>query len=115
MERVAGLQTLNKPYLATSDNINYFTNARFNPKGQLNEKVITNFNNHHDNKVAEFKATESFKFEGCDQLGIILNNNDLSLNEVFDKQKINYHSCLFAVYNKNKLISEFHKNFIKIY
>ena len=28
---VAGLQTINKPYLATADNINYFTNGRFDP------------------------------------------------------------------------------------
>ena len=40
---VAGLHSINKPYLAMSGNINYFTNGKFNPIGQLNEKAKCNY------------------------------------------------------------------------
>lgn len=36
---VAGLQTKGKHYLARAENINKFTEGRFNPTGQLNEKA----------------------------------------------------------------------------
>ncbi len=104
---VAGLQTLNKPYLASSDNISYFTKYRFNPKGQLNEKVISKYQNHHNNKIVKFKQPERLQLKNSDELGIILNKNDLSINEIFDKQELTYHCCLFSTDHENKLIREF--------
>ena len=52
---VAGLQTTNKPYLAKSNNIQYFTNGRFYPKGQLNENVSLSFPNPNQNKTQHLK------------------------------------------------------------
>ena len=106
---VAGLQTINKPYLAKSDNINYFTNYRFNPKGQLNETGITNFQNHHNNEVVKFRGPKRIQLKNNEKVGIILNKNDLSINEIFDKQKISNHCCLFSIDHENSLIREFQK------
>ena len=42
-------------------------------------------------------------------LGLLLNQNDLSFNESFDKQNIQYSCCLYSTKHKNKLIDNFQK------
>ena len=106
---VAGLQTINKPYLAKSNNIQYFTNGRFYPKGQLNENVSLSFPNPNQNKTLTFKEPKKVLFDNNNKLGIILNKNDLSLNQIFDKKKMEYDCCLYLVEHKNKLINIFQK------
>ena len=110
---VAGLQTMNKPYLAMSDNINYFTNGRFNPIGQLNEKVDLNYNEKDSSHVLPFIKPEKFEFKNFDNLGIILNRNDLSLNQIFENRKIAYQCCVYSTEHENKLVNEFNKNIIQ--
>ena len=60
---VAGLQTINKPYLAMSDNIKYFTNDRFNPAGQLNEKVNCNYIEQNGSHALPFVQTDKIEFK----------------------------------------------------
>ena len=110
---VAGFQTINKPYLAMSDNINYFTNGRFNPIGQLNEKVDLNYNEQNSSHVLQFIEPEKFEFKNFDNLGIILNKNDLSLNQIFENKKIAYQCCVYTTEHENKLVNEFNKNIIQ--
>ncbi len=110
---VAGLQTINKPYLAIADNINYFTNGRFNPIGQLNEKVDLNYNEQNSSYVLPFLKHEKNEFKNFDNLGIILNRNDLSLNQIFENKKITYQCCVYSTDHENKLVNEFNKNIIQ--
>ena len=110
---VAGLQTINKPYLAIADNIKYFTNGRFNPIGQLNEKVDLNYNEENSNQVLPFLKPDKVDFKKIDNLGIILNRNDLSLNHVFKNMEITYECCIYSTKNENKLVNEFNKNIIQ--
>ena len=110
---VAGLQTINKPYLAMSNNINYFTNGRFNPIGQLNEKVELNYNEQDSDHVLPFIKPEKFEFKNFDNLGIILNRNDLSLNQIFENKKIAYQCCVYSTEHENKLVNEFNNNIIQ--
>ena len=110
---VAGLQTINKPYLATSDNISYFTNGRFNPSGQLNEQVNLNYTEQTSNHILEFIEPKRVEFRNIDQLGIILNKNDLTLNHIFDNMKIPYDCCIYSIKHENKSINKFNKNIIQ--
>ena len=110
---VAGLQTINKPYLAIADNINYFTNGRFNPIGQLNEKKYLNYNEQNSSQLLPFIKLEKFEFKNFDNLGIILNRNDLSLNKIFENKKIAYQCCVYSTEHENKLVNEFNKNIIQ--
>ena len=71
-----------------SDNINYFTNGRFNPAGQLNEKVNLNYIEQNSSHVLPFIKPDKIEFKNFDNLGIILNRNDLSLNHIFENKKI---------------------------
>ena len=110
---VAGLQTINKPYLAMSDNINYFTNGRFNPINQLNEQVNLNYSDQKTNHTFQFKEPEKIQLNKINNLGIILNKNDLTLNHFFDNKKISYDCCVFFIEHDNRLINEFNKNIIQ--
>ncbi len=110
---VAGLQTINKPYLAKSDNINYFTNGRFNPHDQLNEQAKLNYNHKRNNQSLSFIKPKKFQFRNVNRLGIILNKNDLTLNHIFENKKIAYDCCVYSVEHDNKLINEFNKNIIQ--
>ena len=110
---VAGLQTINKPYVALSDNINYFTNGRFDPTGQLNEKVNLNYIEKNSSHVLPFTKTNKIEFKNFDNLGIILSRNDLSLNHIFDKKQITHECCVYSIEHENKLINEFNKNILQ--
>ena len=108
---VAGLQTIGKPYLANSDNIKTFTNNRFNPKGQLKENIDFDFSNFSNGKANYFNYTVKINFKYQDNIGIVLNNNDLSLDVFLDDLNINYEVCLFKKRalnsRKNILITKF--------
>ena len=110
---VAGLQTINKPYLAMSDNIKYFTNDRFNPAGQLNEKVNCNYIEQNDSHALPFVQPDKIEFKNFDNLGIILNRNDLSLNHIFENMEMTYNCCVYSTEHENKLVNEFNKNIIQ--
>ena len=110
---VAGLQTVNKPYLAISDNINYFTNGRFNPNGQLNEQVNLNYNDKYINNTLQFIKPKRIQYTNIDSLGIILNKNDLTLNHIFEDKQLTYECCVYSIEHANKLINEFNKNIIQ--
>ncbi len=109
---VAGLQTINKPYVAKSDNISYFTNGRFNPNGQLIEKVNLNYAEQNSSNVFPFMRHNKIEFKNFNNLGIILNKNDLSLNHIFDNKKMTYECCVYSTEHETKLVNEFNKNII---
>ena len=110
---VAGLQTINKPYLALSHNINYFTNGRFNPLNQLNEKVNLNYDDQNSNHKLQFIDPEKIQFSNIDKLGIILNKNDLTLNHILDNNQVTYECCVYSIEHENRLINDFNKNIIQ--
>ncbi len=110
---VAGLQTINKPYLAMSDNINYFTNGRFNPAGQLNETINLNYKEQISSHVIPFIKPNKIEFKNFDNLGIILNRNDLSMNHTFENKEITYECCVYTNEHENKVVNEFNKNIIQ--
>ena len=110
---VAGLQTINKPYLAMSNNINHFTNGRFNPNGQLKEQVNLNYTEQNSNHILPFIEPKTVQFRNIDKLGIIINKNDLTLNHIFENKQITYECCIYSIKHENKLIDEFNKNIIQ--
>ena len=110
---VAGLQTINKPYLAMSDNISYFTNGRFNPSNQLNERVNLNFNDQNNNHILQFSEPKKIQFKNIDKLGIILNKNDLTLNHILEDKQLAYDCCVYSIEHQNSMINEFNKNIIE--
>ena len=110
---VAGLQTINKPYLAMSDNINYFTNGRFNPIGQLNENANRNYIEQNSGHALPFVRPKKIEFRNFDNLGIILNRNDLSLNYIFENMEMTYECCVYSTEHENKLVNEFNNNILQ--
>ena len=110
---VAGLQTINKPYLAKSDNIKYFTNGRFNPFNELNEQVSLNYNDKKSNQSLEFIEPKRLQIRNIDKLGIILNKNDLTLNHIFENKKVTYDCCIYFIEHDNNLINSFNKNIVQ--
>ncbi len=107
---VAGLQTIGKPYIARADNIKFFTNKRFNPQNELKENYILNIRNDSNGKPKDFIKYEEKKLRQCENLGIVLNNNDLSLHHRLKENEIVYHCCLLFKQHKNFLINNFQKN-----
>ena len=110
---VAGLQTVNKPYLAKSENIRYFTNGRFNPNNELNEQVNLSYSDQKTNHSLQFIEPKKFQFKYIDKLGVVLNKNDLTLNHIFENNKITYDCCVYSIKHENKMIDEFNKNIIQ--
>ncbi len=106
---VAGLQTIGKPYIARADNIKFFTNGRFDPQNELKENYIFNDQNSTNGKSKEFISYGEKKIKKYDNLGVILNNNDLSLHQLLKEKRINYKCCLFLKKHKTILINNFQK------
>ena len=104
---VAGLQTIGKPYIARAENIKHFTGNRFYPKGQLHEDVTLSSIVSSHQKAIDINFPKENLITETDNLGIILNNNDLTLNQEFIDLNINYHTCLFKLKNGNPLINKF--------
>ena len=104
---VAGLQTIGKPYIARAENIKHFTDNRFYPKGQLNEDITLLPKNTPHEKAIDLNFFKENSITEIDNLGIVLNNNDLTLNQEFIDLNINYHTCLFKLKSGNPLINKF--------
>ena len=104
---VAGIQTIGKPYIARAENIKHFTDNRFYPKGQLNEDITLLPKNTPHEKAIDLNFFKENSITEIDNLGIVLNNNDLTLNQEFIDFNINYHTCLFKLKNGNPLINKF--------
>ena len=104
---VAGLQTIGKPYIARAENIKHFTGNRFYPKGQLHEDVTLSSIVSSHQKAIDINFPKENLITETDNLGIVLNNNDLTLNQEFKDLNINYHTCLFKLKNGNPLINKF--------
>ena len=104
---VAGIQTIGKPYIARAENIKHFTGNRFYPKGQLHEDVTLSSINTSHQKAIDLNFSKESSITKIDNLGIVLNNNDLTLNQEFIDLNINYHTCLFKLKNGNPLINKF--------
>ncbi len=115
---VAGLQTTGKHYLANAENIKKFTNNRYYPEHQLNENELPIEDKKNLNSIV--KSTIPYKEVLIDKidknkLGLILTNNDLSLDEEINKYKItNYEKCIFFEKSqKSKIIKSFEYNIFK--
>ena len=104
---VAGIQTIGKPYIARAENIKHFTDNRFYPKGQLHEDITLSLQNTSHQKAIDLNFSKESSITEIDNLGIVLNNNDLTLNQEFIDFNINYHTCLFKLKNGNPLINKF--------
>ena len=104
---VAGIQTIGKPYIARAENVKEFTKDRFYPKNQLKENLNLNFENLSNGKALQFNGTK-FQLSGNEEnIGLLLNKNDLSINQYFDEKSIKYSSCLYVTKHGKKLIDNF--------
>ena len=106
---VAGLQTIGKPYIARADNIKFFTNDRFYPQNELKENHILNNQNFTNGKAKDFIKSDEKKLIKYENLGIILNNNDLSLHQLLKEKGMVFECCLLSKDHKNILINNFQK------
>ena len=104
---VAGIQTIGKPYIARAENIKHFTDNRFYPRGQLREDITLSQKTTSHQKAIDLNFSKESSITEIDNLGIVLNNNDLTLNQEFIDFNINYHTCLFKLKNGNPLINKF--------
>ena len=108
---VAGLHTINKHYLAKKDNINFFTNFKFNPQDEINEKALPIVNDLLNGEALSFSCNEDKLPNNLKNIGVVLNNNDLSLNLVLDDLNLQYDGCIFINLKKkihtNNLIKSF--------
>ena len=104
---VAGIQTIGKPYIARAENIKHFTDNRFYPRGQLREDITLSPKNTSHQKAIDLTFFKESSITEIDNLGIVLNNNDLTLNQEFIDLNINYHTCLFKLKSGNPLINKF--------
>ena len=109
---VAGIQTIGKPYLAKAENIKYFTADRFYPKEQLIEKVTLPSNMSTNSQAININFPEKVTIFNKGKFGIVLNNNDLTLNQNFIDLGLDHDTCLLKLNNSNSLINEFEKNII---
>ena len=112
---VAGLQTKGKNYLAKSENIKKFTRNRYYPKDQLNEYELPIEDKNNLNSIVKTKIP--YKEILIDKLskknlGLVLTNNDLSLDKVIDSFNIsNYEKCIFYnKINKSKVVQSFNQS-----
>ena len=104
---VAGIQTIGKPYIARAENIKEFTKGKFYPQNQLKNNLNLNFDNSSNGKALHFNG-QKFQFsENEENIGLLLNKNDLSINQYFDNKSIKYSSCLYVTKHGKKLIDDF--------
>ena len=110
---VAGLQTIGKNYIARADNINKFTNFKFNPVNELDEtaepiQIQPNLNQQIINK--EF---EKISFSNLEDIGLVINKNDFTLDSLLNKD-LDFEICLFksdnSLINQSVLIKNFENN-----
>ena len=110
---VAGLQTIGKNYIARADNIYKFTNYKFNPVNELNETALPIEVGSSLNQQIIDKEFKKISFDNLDNIGLIINKNDFTLNSLLEKH-IDFKTCLFKsdnpVINQSELIKSFDKN-----
>ena len=92
---VAGLQTRGKIYSAKADNIKLFTNNRFFPKGELNESPVFDEAIWKTFDSSSGKPCENRNFLNNEDIGLIINKNDLSLNRYLNEKQIKFQGCIF--------------------
>ena len=92
---VAGLQTRGKIYVAKADNIKLFTNDKFFPKGELNENPFFNEDLWKTYERASEISYVKPNLNACEDTGVIINKNDLTLNQYLSKEQINLKGCIF--------------------
>ena len=107
---VAGIQTIGKPYIAKADNIKYFTANRFYPKKQLVENITLTSSKSTLREALNINFPKKIKVSNKDNIGIVLNNNDLTLNQDIKNLVFNHHICLFKLNNCNSLVNKFEKD-----
>ena len=92
---VAGLQTRGKIYVAKADNIRLFTNGRFFPKGELNESPIFDDSLWKDHERSCNISYIKPNFSTLEDIGVVINKNDLSFNRYLSEENINFKGCIF--------------------
>ena len=92
---VAGLQTRGKIYVAKADNIKLFTNDKFFPKGELNENPFFNEDLWKTYERASEISYVKPNLNACEDTGVIINKNDLTLNQYLSKEQIILKGCIF--------------------
>ena len=92
---VAGLQTKGKIYVAKADNIRLFTNDKFFPKGELNESPIFDDSLWKDYERSSDISHVNPNLSTRDDIGVVINKNDLSFNYYLSEKNINFKGCIF--------------------
>ena len=92
---VAGLQTRGKIYVAKADNIRLFTNGKFFPEGELNESPIFDDSLWKDHERSSQISYVKPNFSTLEDIGVVINKNDLSLNHYLSEKNINFKGCIF--------------------
>ena len=92
---VAGLQTKGKIYAAKADNIRLFTNDKFFPKGELNESPIFDDSLWKDYERSSDIFHENPNLSTRDDIGVVINKNDLSFSYYLSEKNINFEGCIF--------------------
>ena len=92
---VAGLQTQGKIYVAKADNIKLFTNNRFSPDGELNERPVFEDQLWKTYEKSSNIPYENPNFSTNNDIGLVLNKNDLTLNHYLSEKQIGFDGCIF--------------------
>ena len=92
---VAGLQTQGKIYVAKADNIKLFTNNRFFPNGELNESPVFEDRLWKTYEKSSYIPYEKPNFSTSNDIGLVLNKNDLTLNNYLSEKQIRFEGCIF--------------------
>ena len=92
---VAGLQTQGKIYVAKADNIKLFTNNRFFPNGELNESPVFEDQHWKTYEKSSNIPYENPNFSTGNDIGLVLNKNDLTLNNYLSEKQIRFEGCIF--------------------
>ena len=104
---VAGIQTIGKPYIAKAENIKYFTNNRFYPREQLIENITLQQETTSYHEALDISFPDKIMISNKEGIGIVLNNNDLTLNQDLIDLEPHHHTCLFKMNNSSSLINNF--------
>ena len=114
---VAGLQTRGKIYVAKADNIKLFTNDKFFPKGELNENPFFNEDLWKTYERASEISYVKPNLNACEDTGVIINKNDLTLNQYLSKEHIIRRGCIFHdreyQSSKSDLVNKFDSDLIE--
>ena len=102
-----------KNYIARADNIYKFTNYKFNPVNELNETASPLESQSSLNQQIINKEFEKISFSNLEDIGLIINKNDFSLDSLL-KKDINFKTCLFncdnSLIDQSELIKNFENN-----